>query len=631
MFMRTKFFVAAAALCLTAFTACSDNEVLKPEVGGDNTYLFNEEGKGYIRLSLDVPVETRAISTNDDGDLNEYKVNNIYLLIFSGANEADAKFTSAYDLTSNFTKNGQAEITSTAEIIKEINKEGVGSTDNLYAYVMLNKPASLTFSGNSITLGAVTSYSNGSFQTPASTEGMTFSAFKTLVINNQADETYFRSNGFFMGNSPLSDKNDADASTAQVTTLRKIEANSIYPSQAAAEQGNASTKIYVERAVAKVTLTADAVNTGDKTFDSNNKKFKYEVVGWMLDNTAKQEYITRNVDNFGEYRTYRSNATVNPQVDANSRMLENGMLDGASSLYRINFAEAPTYALNVDNQTDTYFNVNKDVTKVKNWNKVTTASEINPAYCLENTYNVANMKDYHSTRVIVKVQLKDDKGANLNTFFTRSDKGNLLYASEDEVKSNLRTDVWNWDYVQAWLKEHNNEATKVEPDDFFANYTAVFTNNKTNPQVELKADGWSTSTSDNTTIQQLQDKINADLKKITIRKYDSGLTYYPVIIRHFKDTETPWKPEWVPANSVNAYELANNGEGKQSAINYLGRYGVVRNTWYEINVNTISKLGDSGIPELPTTDGKWNDSVERYLKVEIHTVKWQKRTQNTDL
>ena len=196
MFMRTKFFVAAAALCLTAFTACSDNEVLKPEVGGDNTYLFNEEGKGYIRLSLDVPVETRAISTNDDGDLNEYKVNNIYLLIFSGADEAKAKFTSAYDLTSNFTKNGQAEITSTAEIIKEINKEGVGSADNLYAYVMLNKPASLTFSSNSITLGAVTSYSNGSFKAPASTEGMTFSAFKTLVINNQADEIELWTNRF---------------------------------------------------------------------------------------------------------------------------------------------------------------------------------------------------------------------------------------------------------------------------------------------------------------------------------------------------------------------------------------------------------------------------------------------------
>lgn len=65
MFMRTKFFVAAAALCLTAFTACSDNEVLKPEVGGDNTYLFNEEGKGYIRLSLDVPVSGTGIGLPD--------------------------------------------------------------------------------------------------------------------------------------------------------------------------------------------------------------------------------------------------------------------------------------------------------------------------------------------------------------------------------------------------------------------------------------------------------------------------------------------------------------------------------------------------------------------------------------
>ena len=45
--MRTKFFVAAAALCLAAFTACSDNDVLDPNPGGNS--FFNKEGKGYIR------------------------------------------------------------------------------------------------------------------------------------------------------------------------------------------------------------------------------------------------------------------------------------------------------------------------------------------------------------------------------------------------------------------------------------------------------------------------------------------------------------------------------------------------------------------------------------------------------
>ena len=67
-----------------------------------------------------------------------------------------------------------------------------------------------------------------------------------------------------MGNSPLSDKDDAltNAASAKATTLVKIAANSIYPSRQAAEQGTVSTEVYVERAVAKVEL---------KDFDSGRR------------------------------------------------------------------------------------------------------------------------------------------------------------------------------------------------------------------------------------------------------------------------------------------------------------------------------------------------------------------------
>lgn len=171
MFMRTKFFVAAAALCLTAFTACSDNEVLKPEVGGDNTYLFNEEGKGYIRLSLDVPVsgtgiglpdqvaeaKTRADNSPNDenGTYNEYEVKNAYLLIFTGDDADNAKFSAAYNMTNNFKLVDKNEITSTAEIIQEIN--GSNITSNLWAYVILNKPSDIEFPerSNKIRVGLI--------------------------------------------------------------------------------------------------------------------------------------------------------------------------------------------------------------------------------------------------------------------------------------------------------------------------------------------------------------------------------------------------------------------------------------------------------------------------------------------
>ena len=629
MFMRTKFFVAAAALCLTAFTACSDNEVLKPEVGGDNTYLFNEEGKGYIRLSLDVPVETRAISTNDDGDLNEYKVNNIYLLIFSGANEADAKFTSAYDLTSNFTKNGQAEITSTAEIIKEINKEGVGSADNLYAYVMLNKPASLTFSGNSITLGAVTSYSNGSFKAPTSTEGMTFSAFKTLVINNQADETYFRSNGFFMGNSPLSDKNDADASTVQVTTLRKIEANSIYPSQAAAEQGNASTKIYVERAVAKVTVNEGA------TFDDGT--YNAELQGWILDITNKKSFPVRNMGTASAWWGYN--------VSSDYRFVGSSPVNAsaAAKYYRTYFGIDPNY-----NGTDgtSYLDAQNNVLSTYegfniNYGNTPLVTQLNTigsnAYCLENTFNVNNMRKDQTTRVIVAAKLTIPGAEADGSFFVLNNDKTTFYAKADVVNL-IKNAYIKSSFVQNII---NDPTTGLDVGSTFDENDIVVKFKKGNSEPKenigdldggtiLVAEVYTAATaSEDFKGDVLPEGLRTNNTSVTeyindmyvISFYKSGIAYYPVMIKHFGDDQTPWS-----GMSLNYTESYPNNDGKRDN-NWLGRYGVLRNNWYEIEVTAVKNIGSAEVE--PETG--YDDPVESWISVEINALSWAKRKQNVEL
>ena len=643
MFMRTKFFVAAAALCLTAFTACSDNEVLKPEVGGDNTYLFNEEGKGYIRLSLDVPVAgTRATTPNDNGVLDEYKVNNAWLLLFTGDSESNAKFSAAYDMTGNFALVNHDEITSTAQIIQEINGAGIADSSDptnmkLMAYVMLNKPEAITFDKNTIKLtDAVQKYDNGSNAKSETNEAMTYGEFVKLVAAAQTDEKIFTSNGFFMGNSPLSNKDDAadNAKDAVATTLVKIDANSIYPSRQAAEQGSKSTEVYVERAVAKVDVTAN-LQSGKETFKVGDAEFKYKILGWTLDNTAKQEYITRNVSKFGTYRDYVSTrkGETGYNVPETSRFIENRKMDGAADLYRINFAEAPTYALAIaDGKAGDYFNRLANPEAVDNWNGV--GSE-NVAYCFENTFDVAHMLDYQTTRVIVKAELQKKQGTTdtytAADFYLRSDKGNNIYADEASVQKDLLAEVNSWDFVKDWMKKHNQAATPLTAENFATFKAFSYVNGKLVPELELVKTGWEApqGTANAEGLDAVQAEINNRLAKITISKYTDGVAYYPVMIRHFNDNETPWKSEWAPLNGK-PYDVQGDHD---AAKDYLGRYGVVRNTWYEINVNSISKIGTAGIPELPNggDKGHWDDSVERYLSVKIHTVKWQKRTQNTDL
>lgn len=92
--------------------------------------------------------------------------------------------------------------------------------------------------------------------------------------------------------------------------------------------------------------------------------------------------------------------------------------------------------------------------------------------------------------------------------------------------------------------------------------------------------------------------------------------YYSSLIRHFQDGEGVGIPTSGIA-SANDYTLK-----------HLGRYGVVRNNWYEININSISGPGDPVIPE-PSEDP--DDTAEGYINCTINILSWAKRSQNVDL
>ena len=107
------------------------------------------------------------------------------------------------------------------------------------------------------------------------------------------------------------------------------------------------------------------------------------------------------------------------------------------------------------------------------------------------------------------------------------------------------------------------------------------------------------------------------------------MAYYAVRIKHFGDTEgTPWNVagQGVTAGG-NSLIYPNPSTGNNDGW-FLGRYGVVRNNWYDISVKKIQTLGDATIPAF-TTDP--DDVLENYISVSINVLSWSKHTQDAEL
>lgn len=71
-----------------------------------------------------------------------------------------------------------------------------------------------------------------------------------------------------------------------------------------------------------------------------------------------------------------------------------------------------------------------------------------------------------------------------------------------------------------------------------------------------------------------------------------------------------------------------DGISKKAEENWLGRYGVLRNNWYDIEVTGVKGLGSATIPELT---GTTDDELESYIAVRINVLSWAKRTQGAVL
>ena len=565
--MKKNFLFAMAMAAV--FAGCSSDDDPVANAGGEVT------GEGYVALGINLPTvnSTRAANDHfDDGLTSEYEVKDATLILFSGADESTATISAAYNIsTEPWSTNADDQITVTSKKVVQ----QVTSIAHPQALVVLNHNNTMTATGNDLLVNST------------SVIGKTLSEF--LALTDVTSGKTLNENGFYMANAPLSNKIGGATSPlgAKITTLVPV---TIYESKAAADVATPS-QIYVERANAKVTMTKTDGNLSDNTTIS------YVIDGWAIDNYNSVTDLVRNTDGFTDWLDY----TTNKSGETNYRFVGSDDVETTGQSYRTYFAKDVNYSGEASPAL-----VSPDV---KTYNTEFGADK--PAYCFENTFNVENQKDNQTTRVVVKAKLNGG-----NTFYLINGDKTVLYTEET-----LKTAIIDYHMgnaaMNAWLvANHKAGEPEITAADF--EVTLVTTGTTTTFTVapaltlaaKLSADYATAPTVDLSTY-------------VKVECYENGYSYYTIRIKHFGDDLTPWDDgETTTPSASEIYPSAN------AEKNYLGRYGVLRNNWYDINVTGIRNIGD---PEVPAVNGDWDDEKEAYIVCQINVLSWAKRTQDVEL
>lgn len=554
--MRLKnLFGMAAMLALAA--SCSENELV--ESGGTGA---NENGPHYATFTIKLPTTngTRADGkpTYDDGTADEYAVNNATLLVFrgkTGEKEADAEFVESVELGDMKPWTGVNDdpnvITTEANITAKLNNFESSYTGNYYAVIMLNNN---------------TTGSNKKVKLPVN--GDTFSDWqKGNVINSMASEV----NGFYMANA-------VKVNGTTTSTLVTIDKNKVTTNESAAQS---AATIYVERGVAKVTMTAFSEMdvkglTGDKV----------TITAWDLDVTNKKSYPVHNVDNYDSYGDYWGDIWKEARFTS-----------GHTTFNRAHWGIDPNYnTISNDKEYNDEFNY-----EPKNYDFSGAGDATAPKYCLENTFSLGHMYQNQTTRVIMKATYVPNGLTAGDTFYMFDGKSG--YFTEGTLTTQISTAITNAGYTATNFSLPLTDMNKAGKHLLTANDIT-----KTSGSVEVN--------------DEFLGNVNAalglsDNKKIST--YYEGVSYYIARIKHFGDALTPWN------SGDQTY-----GTGAEAKKKYLGRYGMVRNNWYELQVNSISNPGSPDVPEV-NPDSPDDEGDKYYINCSVRILSWAKRVHGIDL
>jgi len=249
--------------------------------------------------------------------------------------------------------------------------------------------------------------------------------------------------------------------------------------------------------------------------------------------------------------------------------------------YRIdpNYATQPSQA-----DYNDHYTVYSETNLPANWNNVKYGStQTNyTQYCLENTQNAVNNTQGYTTQILLRAKV----------FSTDTQAGDVSGNAEGHF---FKVSGHYFTFATLWtlLKEEQTKENKP--------YTAAFNQ-------YLSAMTITPLVTDATTDAVFNDEIKTAViaegsgVEGAVSFYNEGISYYRIMIKHDSDI---------------------------AELNGLGKFGVVRNSIYDVNISQFSAPGE---PIVPNPDpGKEDEDEEYYLKVQIDVNQWNLYTQDEKL
>lgn len=600
------FGVAAAAM----FAACSSDDVAQNNWEG----VFDVDGNAYLKVAITTPNVVPAsraagydgtggdYSNYNDGLAEEYAVNDATLYIYGQKLSTDTEnqfvCIKGYNLTGlTWDPNTNAWITKDATNVVQIDEKTAVGYYKLWALVVLNKTG-------------WTQPTTGGIQT--------FGDYAALTSTGQTGKLTDFTKGFYMSNMPYA--NAAAPGITKINTLYPVDIEKIKPTKLEAESGEAATIVNVERGVAKVQVIEN-IAAADQHLPTPHEAATYTFGNWFIDNYNTTAYTVRHCE---APTSQYSGATALGYLNYN---IAAGVVNGyrfahptavTTGAYRTDWAIDPNYDVDVTTQLTTVKGAATAPAGLPTIEDLATAQSY---YFHENTFPVNHQTELNTTRVIVPAIFNGGKN-----FVTLGSEPDVVY--DVTTLTTLENKVLNfleihYSPLATWKTTHMSSGTLADA----LNITFTAAAGPLAITVDFDAAAATSLFTDKTAAQTAFTTIKASVDAFLAANesytyYAGGVAYYPILIKHFGDYDTPWTPTTdMTANTpglIYGYTPTTEATAEK---NYLGRYGVVRNNWYRIRVTGISKIGDPTIS--PIIDNRTDDKVEAaYIKYSVNMVPW---------
>lgn len=413
---------------------------------------------------------------------------------------------------------------------------------------------------------------------PAFTKGQ---AFATVNAALEVIPDIYTDNKFMMTNA----KGGLEPSLADGSPAAGLP---LFTSKTDAEQAGNAMKINVDRVVAKVRVFVTYTSAEAAVVENAN---------WVVNLTNKLYYPVSE-----RTQTFLNTATTLDEYSLGSYRIDPNFDHTNIPYPSADFENNYKYYMQTDD-------INSNIVWIAPCHATDPNQGGKPQYCAENTQREEDNTYAYTTQVLLKAtylpKYKEVGGAITD----------VQEANKDWM--DINGGFYTYTVMLGWIEEElTNKYKDRNPAGYITNVTTAF--NKylkylqgkgiANVQeVTLPNDLTGTSVAD--IVQEFANQKagvvanGSDMDGDEIVKYYSkGISYYPIAIKHDNDND--------------------------NSNNKLGEFGVVRNSMYDIRVNSFNS---PGYPIIPEPDPDKKDEFEAWLAIEIGVNPWTWYEQNVDL